>query len=167
MVNPIVTGVLGALVAVGITNLIPKAQADGSTSLFDGDKELINIPNQNIIQASVEVPITDFHVVFKRISAPTTKGSAQINIINQVKDNRLLHISIIPNTAFKASGQLELLINGKTSLNTEIGDLSDTDAMSLPIPNEGVFLEVGQGIKFTAWDASAGSITVMILTGVK
>jgi hypothetical protein len=165
--NPLVIAMIGALAGVGLTNLIPKAQADGSTTIFDGDKPIINIPSEGLIKPTVEVPITDFNVTFKRITAPATKGSAQINLINQVKDNKLLHVSFIPDATFKLLGQLELLINGKTSLNTDAGDLTDTDAMSIPIPNEGVFLEIGQGIKLTAWDAGTGNVTVMILTGVK
>ena len=166
MTNPFVIALIGALAGVGLSNLIPKAQADGSTTIYQGEKPIVNVP-ANLIQPSIELPIQDMSVTFKRITAPTSKGDPQIVLTNTVNGNRFLHLSIIPDATFKLLGQIEIEINNKTVMQTASADFTDTDALSLPIPTEGLELKVGAGIKFNAWDSGAGSVTVMILTGVK
>lgn len=165
-INPIILSIIGALAGVGIANLIPKAEADGSTTILQGEKPIVNVP-ANLIQASVELPLKDITVTFKRITAPTSKGDPQISLSNNVLGNRLLHFSIINDATFKLLGQFQLEINNKTVLETNSADLVDTDALSLPIGAEGIQLDVGGGVKFNAWDSGAGNVTVMILTGVK
>ena len=164
--NPVILSMIGALAGVGIANLIPKAQADGSTTILQGEKPIVNVP-ANLVQASVELPLKDITVTFKRITAPVALGVAQINLTNQVLGNRLLHFSIINDATFKLLGQFALEVNNKTIMQTAPADLVDTDALSLPIGAEGLQLDVGGGVKFNAVDTGAGNCTVMILTGVK
>jgi hypothetical protein len=166
MVNPILVSLMSGLAGAGLTALLLKDEPDGSVSITSGGQPIVNIPS-NLLQASIEIPVQDISVTLKRITAPATKGDPQLTITNQINGNKLQHLSFIPDATFKSTGQLEIDINGSTVLNTDVADLTDVDALTIPIPNEGIELDQGQGIKFNAWDSATGSVTVLILTGVK
>jgi hypothetical protein len=166
MANPLIIGFISALAGIGLTNLIPKAEADGSTTIFQGEKPIVNVP-QNLLQATVELPIRDLSVSFRRFAMPATKGAPQINLQNNINGNRLLSFQIIPDATSKLTGQIELEINNKLIMETDAGDFTDTDALSLPIPEEGLELVQGGGVKVTGWDSATGNITMIVVTGVK
>lgn len=166
MVSPVLTHVITALASAGIVGLILRKEKDGSATILQGEKPIVNVPS-NLIQPTLELPIVDSKVFFRRISAPTTKGTPQINLINAINGNRLYHISFIPDATFKATGALEVSLNNSTFLDVQATQLTDTDALSIPIPPEGIEIKNGGGINVNAWDSGSGSITVLILTGVK
>ena len=164
--NPIILSIIAGLAGAGLANLLLKAQADGSTTIFSDGKPIVNVP-ATLIQATVELPIQNITVTLRRFTAPVAKGDPQVVLSNSVLGQRLLHFSVVNDTTFKLLGQIDLEINNQTTLSTTAGDFIDTDAVSLPIGAEGIELQQGGGVKFTCWDSGAGACTVMILTGVK
>ena len=118
MANPLIIGFISALAGIGLTNLIPKAEADGSTTILSGDKPIVNVP-QNLLQATVELPIRDLNVTFRRFAMPATKGAPQINLQNNINGNRLLSLQLVPDSTSKLTGQVEIEINNKLIMESQ------------------------------------------------
>ena len=166
----ILQAILTGLATAGFINLTTKTDKQGNTTIFnESGQPIFTIPQQTL---SSEIPLLSVKATLKRVSGivDTSKPSTpNIRLVNNIKNNRLYHISIIPDSTAKTDAVIEVEVNGSGLLNISVGALTDTDALSIPIPNEGLALNQNTFIDFYVHTPSASpvAITALTLTGVK
>ena len=110
MVSPIITSLLTALATAGILLLSTKQNADGSTTIFSGDKPIITLTPDQLVQ---EIPLNSIKCTLRRITTTATSKPAnpQVRLVNLAHNNRLLHVSAIPDATMKTNGAVEIEVN--------------------------------------------------------
>ena len=166
----ILSAILTGLATAGFINLTTKTDTRGNTTIFnESGQPIFTIPQQTI---SSEIPLTSIKATFKRVSGITDTSkpaNPNIRLVNNIKNNRLYHVSIVPDATMKTDGVLEIEVNGSGLLKVDVGSLTDTDALNIPIPNEGLSLNQNTTIDFFVHTPSGGAValTALTLTGVK
>lgn len=167
MVSPIITAILTGLATAGFINLTTTKNANGDTSILSNGQNIITLPESIF---SSEIPLLGVKATLERISTSATSraGTPDVKLLIIAKNQRLFHISIVPDATFKTNGALDIELNGTKLIGIKTAHLTDTDALTIPIPNEGVILNQNTAIEFFSWvSAGTGALTVLVLTGVK
>jgi hypothetical protein len=170
VLTPIITAIMTGLATAGFLNLSSKDNADGTTSILDGQGQNIVTVNPQTEVFTNEIPLKSAKTQLNRVSSTAlVKGAANVKIVNLIQNNRIYHVSVIPDASFKTLGNLIIRVGNSDILTIDAADLTDTDALSIPLPPEGLSLDAGDNIEVFIWslDGTAVVATVMILTGVK
>ena len=165
----ILSAILTGLATAGFINLTTKKNKDGSTTIFnESGQPILTVPQ---VTFASELPLISVKATLKRVSGitATSKSIANIKLVNNTRNNRLFHISVIPDATMKTEGTALVLVGGSSVLNIDEASLTDTDAISVPIPNEGLALNQNTTIEFFVWNRLGNpvALTALVLTGVK
>jgi hypothetical protein len=171
MISPIIQAILTGLATAGFIGLSAKDNTDGTTTIKDGSgADIITINPQSEV-FTVEKPLVSAKTTLNRIASTATSQQTNANIktVNLINNNRIYHVSVIPDTNFKTLGNIVIRVANSDLLTVNTADLTDTDALSIPLPPEGIALNSGDNIEVFIWSSDGTSVTatVMILTGVK
>jgi hypothetical protein len=170
IITPLIQAILTGLATAGFIGLTTKAESNGDTSILDGQgNNIITLNPQSEVFTS-EKPLKSAKTQLNRISSTAlVKGASNIKLVNLINGNRIYHASVIPDTSFKTLGNIIIRVGNSDLLTIDAGDLTDTDALSIPLPPEGLILNSGENIEVFIWslDGTAVTCTVMVLTGVK
>lgn len=170
MISPLIQAVLTGLATAGFIGLTQTANADGSTSIKDNTGVPIITLNPQSEVFTIEKPLKSAKTQLNRISSTSlSKGASNIKLVNLINNNRIYHVSVIPDASFKTLGNIIIRVGNADLLTIDAGALTDTDALSIPLPPEGLILDSGDNIEVFIWslDGTAVTCTVMVLTGVK
>jgi hypothetical protein len=168
MVGVIISAILTGLATAGFINLSTKDEKDGSTTILSDGTPIINLPQNTIAQ---DVPYGTIVATFERIvtNVASKPASPNVRIVNAIKNNRLLNVSLIPDATMKTEGEAIVAVSNSDMLTIKKSSLTNTDAISIPIPDSGLALTQSSSIDISAWntDGNLVALTVLILTGVK
>ena len=171
VISPLIQAILTGLATAGFIGLTQTANADGSTSITDGTGATIVTLNPQSEVFTSEKPLFSARTQLNRIASTSTvqEGQANIKIVNIINKNRIYHVSVIPDANFKTLGNIVIRVGNSDLLTVSAGTLTDTDALSIPLPPEGLVLDSGDNIEVFIWslDGTSVTATVMILTGIK
>jgi len=169
MVGVVIASILTGLATAGFINLSTKDQADGSTTIFNEKGEpIVNVPSVTLAQ---NIPYLSIKATFERLSssAVSKPNSPNLRIISGIPNNRLISVSLIPDSTFQTEGEAIIAVNGSDILTIKKASLTDVDVISIPIPDEALAIIQNTPIDINLWntDGNTVSLSALVVTGVK
>lgn len=138
--------IAGIIAAVGIADFYVDIQNNKLLLKARGKNgKILEIGALPIDALTAAKPFKYFEVFMDRISTAVTSKPVKAQVIfrnPQTKKVRLTSLTIIPDANFKTNGFAEARVNGSRVASIDAGDLTDTDAFTLPLPDGGLEMDL-------------------------
>jgi len=169
VVGVVIASILTGLATAGFINLSTKEQEDGSTTIFNEQGQpIVNVPQVTISQ---NIPYLSIKATYERLStsAIDRPASPNLRIISGIPNNRLITVSLVPDSTFQTEGEAVIAVNGSDILTIKKASLTDVDVIGIPIPDEALAIIQNTPIDVSLWNTDGNTIVLsaLVVTGVK